>query len=140
MLSYAALTIGLVFFAFACKYYASILMALYVGWRGEKNSSSLNESETRKKESSGVRKPENFNPSIFKGWLRDREPPFVSIHLPFYNEKNVARRILQACIEIDYPSYEILVADDSRDETVEILKRISINLWFCHFNPPRLDL
>jgi len=20
------------------------------------------------------------------------------------------------------------------------LKRISINLWFCHFNPPRLDL
>lgn len=127
LLSYAALTIGLVFFAFACKYYASILMALYVGWRGEKNPGHSIKTEAREKESGGNLEPENFNPPSFKGGLRDREPPFVSIHLPFYNEKNVARRILQACAEIDYPSYEILVADDSRDETVEILKEVSLN-------------
>lgn len=48
--------------------------------------------------------------------------PFVSIHLPFFNEVNVARRIIQACIDLDYKNYEILVADDSRDETVHVLK------------------
>lgn len=127
LLSYAALTIGLVFFVFACKYYASILMALYVGWKSEQNSITLNEAEAGEKESSKNLEPETFNPSNIKGWLRDREPPFVSIHLPFYNEKNVARRILQACSEIDYPSFEILVADDSRDETVDILKEVSMS-------------
>jgi len=49
--------------------------------------------------------------------------PFVSIHLPFYNEKNVADRILKACTSLDYENYEVIVADDSIDETVEILKR-----------------
>ncbi|MCW3989954.1 MAG: glycosyltransferase [Candidatus Bathyarchaeota archaeon] len=127
LLSYAALTIGLIFFVFACKYYASILMALYVGWKSERNSSSLNEAKAEEKESGKNLESETFNPSSFKGSFRDREPPFVSIHLPFYNEKNVARRILQACIEIDYPSFEILVADDSRDETVEILKEVSLS-------------
>ena len=116
MLSYAALTIGLVFFVFACKYYASILMALYVGWKSDQYSRSLVETESREKEFGNILKPETPNSSSFKESFRDREPPFVSIHLPFYNEKNVARRILQACIEIDYPSFEILVADDSRDE------------------------
>ena len=127
LLSYAALTIGLIFFVFACKYYASILMALYVGWKSEPNSSSLNMAEEGEKEPDKILEPETFNPSSFKGSFRDHEPPFVSIHLPFYNEKNVARRILQACIEIDYPSFEILVADDSRDETVEILKEVSLS-------------
>jgi len=49
--------------------------------------------------------------------------PFVSIHLPFYNEKNVADRILNACTSLDYENYEVIVADDSIDETVEILKK-----------------
>jgi cellulose synthase/poly-beta-1,6-N-acetylglucosamine synthase-like glycosyltransferase len=90
-------------------------MALYVGWKSEPNSSSLNKSEEGEKESDKILEPETFSPSSFKGSFRD------------HNEKNVARRILQACIEIDYPSFEILVADDSRDETVEILKEVSLS-------------
>jgi len=49
--------------------------------------------------------------------------PFVSIHLPLYNEKKVVERILTACADIEYPNFEIIVADDSTDETTEIIKR-----------------
>src|SRR5437762_9554726 len=52
----------------------------------------------------------------------DRQP-FVSIHLALYNEKRVVDRLLEACTSFDYENYEVIVADDSTDETVEILKR-----------------
>lgn len=49
--------------------------------------------------------------------------PFVSVHIPFYNEKKVANRILTACTSFDYPNYEVIVVDDSTDETVQILEK-----------------
>ncbi len=49
--------------------------------------------------------------------------PFVSIMIPTYNERNVVDRILEACVNIDYDNYEIVVVDDSTDETVSILRR-----------------
>jgi cellulose synthase/poly-beta-1,6-N-acetylglucosamine synthase-like glycosyltransferase len=50
--------------------------------------------------------------------------PKVSIHLPFYNEKRVARRLLDACTKLDYPrdKLELIVIDDSSDGTTEIVK------------------
>jgi len=68
-------------------------------------------------------KQENGNGSNGKNSNRINQQPFVSIHLPFYNEKNVADRILNACTNLDYENYEVIVADDSIDETVEILKK-----------------
>lgn len=49
--------------------------------------------------------------------------PFVSVHIPFYNEKKVANRILTAATSFDYPNYEVIVVDDSTDETVQILEK-----------------
>jgi cellulose synthase/poly-beta-1,6-N-acetylglucosamine synthase-like glycosyltransferase len=44
--------------------------------------------------------------------------PTVSIHLPLFNEERVARRLLTACTELDYPrEKQILVVDDSTDGT-----------------------
>jgi len=51
-----------------------------------------------------------------------RRKPFVSIMIPTYNEKNVVDRILEACTNIDYDNYEVIVVDDSTDETVSILR------------------
>jgi cellulose synthase/poly-beta-1,6-N-acetylglucosamine synthase-like glycosyltransferase/DNA-binding NarL/FixJ family response regulator len=51
----------------------------------------------------------------------DRQP-FVSIHLALYNEGRVVDRLLEACTSFDYENYEVIVADDSTDETVEKLK------------------
>jgi len=69
------------------------------------------------------RKKENGNGSNGGNSNGNNHQPFVSIHLPFYNEKNVADRILNACTSLDYENYEVIVADDSIDETVEILKK-----------------
>jgi cellulose synthase/poly-beta-1,6-N-acetylglucosamine synthase-like glycosyltransferase len=49
--------------------------------------------------------------------------PFVSIHLPLFNEPNVAERILTACTTLDYTNYEVIVIDDSTDETIDILRK-----------------
>jgi len=61
--------------------------------------------------------------------------PFISIHLPLYNEKRVALRLLKACTKLKYPAspsasrgkphFEIIVCDDSTDETTAIVKRFA---------------
>ncbi len=48
--------------------------------------------------------------------------PFVSIHIAIYNEKRVIGRLLEACAALEYGSYEVIVVDDSTDETTSILE------------------
>jgi len=50
--------------------------------------------------------------------------PRVTIQLPMYNERMVARRIIEGACEIDYPRdlLQIQVLDDSTDETREIAR------------------
>ncbi len=65
--------------------------------------------------------------------VRDREPritrrfeelPHVTVQLPMFNERYVARRIIEQACKIDYPreKLEIQVLDDSTDDTVEIAR------------------
>jgi len=58
------------------------------------------------------------NPPQLDSW------PRVSVHLPLFNEKRVASRLLEACANLDYPhdKLEILVVDDSVDQTTEIVR------------------
>ncbi|MEM5820394.1 MAG: glycosyltransferase [Candidatus Aenigmatarchaeota archaeon] len=46
--------------------------------------------------------------------------PFISIHIPVYNDL-IAIRCIKKCLELDYPKnkYEIIVIDDSDDENVK---------------------
>ncbi|MCW4050322.1 MAG: glycosyltransferase family 2 protein, partial [Candidatus Bathyarchaeota archaeon] len=108
--SYLALAFGAIYFIYASKYYVSTIIALNIlGSENQHASSSI----------------QLLDDSFEREWTPEVEP-FVSIHLPFYNESNVARRILRACMDLDYSNYEILVADDSRDRTISILKE---NEW-----------
>jgi len=52
------------------------------------------------------------------------EWPVVTIQLPMYNERHVARRIIEGTCRIDYPreKLQIQVLDDSTDETCEIAR------------------
>jgi cellulose synthase/poly-beta-1,6-N-acetylglucosamine synthase-like glycosyltransferase len=54
------------------------------------------------------------------------ELPRVTIQLPMYNELYVARRIIEATCEIDYPRdrLQIQVLDDSTDQTVDIAGQV----------------
>ena len=49
--------------------------------------------------------------------------PLVTVQLPVYNERYVARRLLQAAANLDYPAdrLEIQVLDDSTDDTKHIV-------------------
>ncbi|HEY3242645.1 MAG TPA: cellulose synthase family protein [Phycisphaerae bacterium] len=51
-----------------------------------------------------------------------RELPRVTIQLPMYNERYVARRVIEAAAAIEYPRdrLQIQVLDDSTDDTVQI--------------------
>ena len=51
--------------------------------------------------------------------------PVVTVQLPLYNEAEVARRLIDACVALDYPQdrLEIQVLDDSTDATTERVAR-----------------
>ncbi|TRO61086.1 glycosyltransferase [Candidatus Bathyarchaeota archaeon] len=53
-----------------------------------------------------------------------KELPEVTIHIPLFNERNVAERIIESCMKIDYPKdkMKIIVIDDSTDETTKIVE------------------
>ena len=54
----------------------------------------------------------------------DLGTPSVTIQLPIYNEKYVAKRLVDAVCDLDYPKdkMRIMVLDDSDDDTVELLE------------------
>jgi cellulose synthase/poly-beta-1,6-N-acetylglucosamine synthase-like glycosyltransferase len=56
----------------------------------------------------------------------DLGTPSVTIQLPIYNEKYVAKRLVDAVCNLDYPKEQmkIMVLDDSDDDTVELLETI----------------
>ncbi len=53
------------------------------------------------------------------------ELPLITVHLPIYNERYVAARLLDCVENLDYPPdrFEIQVLDDSTDDTSEIVAR-----------------
>lgn len=52
--------------------------------------------------------------------------PTITMQLPIYNEKYVAKRLVDAVCHMDYPKnkMKIMVCDDSDDETVELLRDV----------------
>ena len=114
-LAYVSLALGLFFFLYAAKYYISIVITFLRGGWGSftPNNGLMRNGGRRNNNGKNVwRDPNGYE-------------PFVSIHIPMYNEKNVARRIITACMLLDYKNYEVIVVDDSTDETVEILKEVA---------------
>ena len=102
-LAYVSLAFGVLFFGFAARYYVatvSVLLAPSVSQVNGKNGTNG---------SNG-----NGNGSV--------GTPMVSVHLALYNEERVVDRLLTACTSFDYPNYEVIVVDDSRDGTVGRLK------------------
>ena len=55
----------------------------------------------------------------------DLGTPSVTIQLPIYNEKYVAKRLVDAVCDLDYPKNQmnIMVLDDSDDDTVDLLEK-----------------
>lgn len=56
----------------------------------------------------------------------DKALPLVTVQLPLYNERYVARRLIDSVCSMDYPKekLQIQVLDDSDDGTIEIISSI----------------
>lgn len=55
--------------------------------------------------------------------LNDESDPFVTVLLPTYNEMNVIDRLITSCTSFDFPDYEVIVIDDSIDESKKKLEK-----------------
>jgi cellulose synthase/poly-beta-1,6-N-acetylglucosamine synthase-like glycosyltransferase len=60
----------------------------------------------------------------------DERWPRVTTQLPLYNERDVARRVITAAAQMDYPAgrHEVQVLDDSTDETRQIVDDVAARL------------
>jgi cellulose synthase/poly-beta-1,6-N-acetylglucosamine synthase-like glycosyltransferase len=62
--------------------------------------------------------------------------PVVTIQLPLYNEKYVAKRLIDAVCKMEYPKdrLHIQVLDDSDDDTIDLIKSIVDDYRFKGFD------
>lgn len=129
-----ALFMGSVFFLYSFKYYLTIVLVLSFSQKEGVPLSRENGSKGIKGNildwilGNGNNKNKNDNGFLASGMEPDlsniilNKKPFVSVHIPFYNEKNVVERSIEAVTNFDYPEYEIVLCDDSTDETSTIIK------------------
>ncbi len=117
--AFTGLLLGAIFFAYAVKYYLSTVMVLLTTLVGGARNGNGNGSKANGNGLSRINGNGNGN-----GYHLDLGyHPFVSVHVAAYNEKRVIERLLNALSQLEYPEYEVVVVDDSTDESVQILKQ-----------------
>src|SRR3989338_7390932 len=125
-----ALICGTFFLLYSMKYYITLAVVLSF------SQSSVNSDQSavngRKKGLLswilGNLRPESKAKSFAAGLTPDlshitlEKYQFISVHIPFYNEKKVVERSIQAAVNFDYKGdYEVILCDDSTDETTQII-------------------
>src|ERR1700693_3268044 len=123
--AFTGLFLGAIFFAYAIKYYLSpamVLLTTLVGGgrngNGHGAGGANGRSGLNRINGSGNGNGNGNGYHIDLGYH-----PFVSIHVAAYNEKRVIERLLEALARLEYPEYEVVLVDDSTDESVQILQR-----------------
>src|SRR5437879_8199856 len=129
-LAFTGLFLGAIFFTYAIKYYLGtgivLLTTLVSGGRnGNANGNEHNKGDGDRHAAGLTRISRNGNGNgNGNGYHIDLGyHPFVSIHVAAYNERRVIERLLTCLDQLDYPEYEVVVVDDSTDESVQILEK-----------------
>ena len=137
-LAFTGLLLGGIFFAYAVKYYLStgivLLSALLPSGR-RRNGDGHDAVGAERQHASGLigisrgRGNGNGNGNGHgngngNGYHIDLGyHPFVSVHVAAYNERRVIERLLNSLDQLEYPAYEVVLVDDSTDESVQILQQ-----------------
>ena len=126
-LAFTGLFLGAIFFTYAIKYYLGtgivLLTTLVSGRNGNGNGNHKGEGDRHAAGLSRINRNGNGNGNGNGYHIDLGYHPFVSIHVAAYNEKRVIERLLTSLEQLDYPEYEVVVVDDSTDESVQILER-----------------
>jgi len=123
-----SLAAGTFFFLYSVKYYLTTFIVLSFSRRKTTAKSPVS-FRSFVSQLFGNAQKETAVPTQKGGLLADtsgillERNPFVSVHVSTFNEKRVIDRLLTACTSFDYPNYEVIVADDSTDETVQLLDK-----------------
>src|SRR6266404_9926043 len=125
-LAFTGLFLGAIFFTYAIKYYLGtgivLLTTLVSGGRnGNGNGNHKGDGDRHAAGLNRISRNSNGNGNGYHIDLGHH--PFVSIHVAAYNEKRVIERLLTCLDQLDYPEYEVVVVDDSTDESVQILEK-----------------
>ena len=111
--AFTGLFLGAVFFAYAVKYYLSTVIVLITTIAFGRNGGNGNGNGNAK-----------HHAGLKNGYHIDLGyHPFVSVHVAAYNERRVIERLLVALSQLEYPAYEVIVVDDSTDDSKQILER-----------------
>lgn len=111
--AFTGLFLGALFFAYAVKYYLSTLIVLLTTLAFGRSSGS-NGSNGNGKQRGGLKNGYHIDLGYH---------PFVSVHVASYNERRVIERLLTALSQLEYPEYEVILVDDSTDDSKLILER-----------------
>jgi len=126
--AFTGLFLGAIFFTYAIKYYLGtaivLLTTLVLGTRNGNGNGNGHSRPDGDRHAAGLSRIRNGNGNGNGYHIDLGYHPFVSIHVAAYNEKRVIERLLTCLEQLDYPEYEVVVVDDSTDESVQIL-----NTW-----------
>jgi cellulose synthase/poly-beta-1,6-N-acetylglucosamine synthase-like glycosyltransferase len=129
--AFTGLFLGAIFFAYAIKYYLSTAMVLLTTMVSLGPRNGNHGSRGPAAPGNGTGRTRINGEGNGNGYHLDLGyRPFVSVHVAAYNEKRVIERLLTALDQLDYPEYEVVVVDDSTDESVQILERWRANPRF----------
>ena len=117
--AFIGLFLGALFFAYAVKYYLSTVIVLIAtlatgGRNGGNGYNGSNGSNGNGAQRAGLKNGYHIDLGYH---------PFVSVHVAAYNEKRVIERLLTALSQLEYSDYEVIVVDDSNDDSNLILER-----------------
>jgi len=128
--AFTALGMGSLFFLYSFKYYITLAVVLSFSQTGKDSNgdnkringllswimgNSKNNIKLNKIKSVGL------EPDLEH--IHIKKHPFISVHIPFYNEKNVVERSIDAAVNLNYKGeYEVILCDDSNDITSTIIK------------------
>ncbi|HLD89526.1 MAG TPA: helix-turn-helix domain-containing protein, partial [Patescibacteria group bacterium] len=122
-----ALIMGMFFFLYSLKYYITLAIVLsYSQKEGLENEGAIKSkgllqwllgAKASEPERSAVGLKSNLDS------LKLESHPFVSVQIALYNEKNVVERLAKAVTSFEYDNYEVILADDSTDETSEKIRQ-----------------
>ncbi len=122
--AFTGLFLGAVFFAYAVKYYLSTAMVLLTTLFGGGHRNGNGHGGNGSTNAAGLSRITGGGNGNGNGYHIDLGyHPFVSVHVAAYNERRVIERLLLALEQLEYPAYEVVVVDDSTDESVHILQR-----------------
>ncbi len=113
--AFTGLFLGAVFFAYAVKYYLSTVIVLITTIAfGRSGGNGNGNGNGNGKQRAGLKNGYHIDLGYH---------PFVSVHVAAYNERRVIERLLVALSQLEYPEYEVIVVDDSTDDSQQILER-----------------